>query len=153
MANVDCAHCSNSFSPKRKDNIYCSRLCGDQAARAAKGKLATNKYFKNKYKTDINRRLSQAARSRINKALNGSYKWHGTIESLGCSPDELKKHLEAQFTDGMNWDNYGLKGWHMDHIVPMDSFNLKDKQEYLKACHYTNLQPLWAEDNLSKGNR
>ena len=128
-------------------------MCGDQAARAKRGKDATNKYFKNKYKTDINRRLSQAARSRINKALSGSYKWHGTIESLGCSPKELKKHLENQFTEGMTWDNYGLKGWHMDHITPLDSFDLKDEQEYLEACHYTNLQPLWAIDNLSKGNR
>ncbi len=55
--------------------------------------------------------------------------------------------------DTMTWDNYGLYGWHIDHIKPLASFDLTDREQFLEACHYTNLQPLWAEENLSKGNK
>lgn len=153
LEDRDCKHCGETFKPKRKDSTYCTKLCGDRACRAKTGKDATNQYFRDKYRTDLNRKLSQAARTRINKALNGSYKWHGTIESLGCSPEELKKHIEDQFTEDMTWDNWSLKGWHIDHIIPFDSFDLEDEQEYLIACNYKNLQPLWATKNLSKGKK
>lgn len=63
--------------------------------------------------------------------------------------DELRAHLEAQFQAGMSWDNYGE--WHIDHIKPLASFDLEDTDQLKLACHYTNLQPLWAKDNLSKG--
>jgi hypothetical protein len=53
----------------------------------------------------------------------------------------------------MSWENYGLKGWHIDHIKPLEKFNLLDLEQLKRACHYTNLQPLWAEDNLSKGSK
>jgi 5-methylcytosine-specific restriction endonuclease McrA len=71
----------------------------------------------------------------------------------GCSYDEFKIHIESQFTDDMSWDNYGLKGWHIDHIKPLSGFNLDSQCELKKAWHYTNLQPLWAEDNLKKGSK
>ena len=51
----------------------------------------------------------------------------------------------------MTWDNYGVYGWHIDHILPLSIFNLSDRTQLLKACHYTNLQPLWAEENLKRG--
>jgi predicted transcriptional regulator len=63
---------------------------------------------------------------------------------------ELKLHIETKFTDGMNWDNYGK--WHIDHIYPLSKLNLQEKQDLAKACHYTNLQPLWAKDNLVKSD-
>ena len=53
----------------------------------------------------------------------------------------------------MNWDNYGFYGWHIDHIIPLDFYDLQNREEFLKACHYTNLQPLWAEENITKGNK
>lgn len=61
------------------------------------------------------------------------------------------KHLEAKFAPGMTWDNYGVDGWHIDHIMPLAAFDLTDEQQRQQACHYTNLQPLWAAENLAKG--
>lgn len=66
---------------------------------------------------------------------------------LGCSVEFLKQHLEKQFKNGMSWENHGK--WHIDHIIPLASAKTQEKIEYL--CHYTNLQPLWAKDNQSKG--
>jgi hypothetical protein len=90
-------------------------------------------------------------RSRLSKALKGIGKESSFKEYIGCSIEELKKHLESQFQPNMSWDNYGKYGWHIDHIKPLASFDLTDPDEFKKACHYTNLQPLWAKDNLSKG--
>lgn len=73
------------------------------------------------------------------------------MQAMGCSGQELKRYLESKFQPGMSWDNYGVHGWHIDHIVPLSSFNLSDPEDYKKACHYTNLQPMWAIDNIKKG--
>ena len=72
-----------------------------------------------------------------------------TLEYLGCSFEELKQHLENKFSDGMSWKN--RNEWHIDHIIPLSSAKTED--ELYKLCHYTNLQPLWAEDNLKKSNK
>ena len=74
-----------------------------------------------------------------------------TFHIVGCPPEYLKEHLETQFVDGMSWNNYGRYGWHIDHIIPLSSAKTED--ELYKLCHYTNLQPLWAEDNLKKSNK
>jgi hypothetical protein len=76
-----------------------------------------------------------------------------TVDIIGCSIDELKHHLESKFTEGMSWDNYGLTGWHIDHIIPCASFDLSNPEEQKKCFHYTNLQPLWAKDNQRKGDK
>ena len=68
---------------------------------------------------------------------------------LGIEWEELKTYIEAMFTDGMTWENYGE--WHIDHIYPLSK--AKDENHLKELCHYTNLQPLWAEDNLSKGDK
>ena len=76
-----------------------------------------------------------------------------TMELAGCSLEELCTFLEAEFSPGMTWENYGLKGWHIDHIRPCASFNLEDPEEQKKCFHWTNLQPLWALDNIRKGDK
>jgi hypothetical protein len=72
-----------------------------------------------------------------------------TFYIIGCLPNQLKEHLEKQFNGNMSWDNYGK--WHIDHIIPLSS--AKNEDEVYKLCNYTNLQPLWAEDNLKKSNK
>ena len=84
------------------------------------------------------------------KFLKRKERHSSPVLCLGCSIDHLKKHLSSLFKEGMTFENHGE--WHLDHILPLSSFNLTDKDQYKKACHYTNLQPLWAFDNLSKGD-
>jgi hypothetical protein len=72
-----------------------------------------------------------------------------TFEIVGCTPEFLKEHLEKQFVDGMTWENRNK--WHIDHKLPLSS--AKTEEELYKLCHYTNLQPLWAEENLKKSNK
>jgi hypothetical protein len=110
------------------------------------------KYNKNKRATDINFKISVCLRSRIGKAVKNYIKSKHTIELIGCSIEELKIHLEKQFTKGMSWENYGYYGWHIDHIRPCSSFDLSDPAQQKECFHYSNLQPLWAKDNLKKSD-
>lgn len=110
-------------------------------------------YCLRKRKEDINFRLAGNLRSRMALAVRYNWKSGSTVDDLGCSIEELKKYLESQFDEEMSWDNYGLDGWHIDHIKPLTSFDLTNEEQFKEACHYTNLQPLWAKDNLSKGSK
>ena len=71
-------------------------------------------------------------------------------ELLGCTPKELKSYIELKWKPGMNWENYSLRGWHIDHIIPLS--NAKNEEDLKKLCHYKNLQPLWAKENIQKSN-
>lgn len=97
--------------------------------------------------------LKKCLRQRLLYGLNGKTKNLKTLQYLGCSIEELKFHLEVQFKEGMTWDNRGKGGWEIDHIIPMDSFDLSDEEDIHKCCHFSNLQPLWKTDNLRKGNK
>jgi len=110
----------------------------------------SNIYSKNKRKVDINFKISQSIRNRIGKFLNRD-KSYSSVTELGCSINELRNHLESKFLDNMSWDNYGK--WHIDHISPLSKFDLTKPDEFKKACHYSNLQPLWALDNIKKSNK
>jgi len=108
-------------------------------------------YAFKKRKTNPLFKLSINLRSRIKQAVKskGWTKKNKTADILGCDFETVKKHLENQFIDGMCWQNHGLYGWHIDHITPLAK--AETEEELYKLCHYTNLQPLWAADNLSKG--
>ena len=114
-------------------------------------------YKRNRHKTDINFKLRGNLRSGIRRVLKGKSKSKKTMDLIGCSADFLKKHLENQFQPGMSWNNYGNPNgdhsecWHIDHILPCASFDLSDPKQQQKCFHYSNLQPLWAKDNISKG--
>lgn len=110
-------------------------------------------YHKNRYKIDILFKLSKILRSRLNKIikLNNINKKNSTFEIVGCNPKELKEHIEKQFKTGMSWENYGYYGWHIDHIIPLSS--AKTEEDVYQLSHYTNLQPLWGEENFKKGTK
>ncbi len=110
-------------------------------------------YRNNKKKTDIQYKLSENLRGRLRNAIQGNQKVGSAVKDLGCTIDELKTYLESKFKPSMTWDNYGFYGWHIDHIKPLASFDLTDRKQFLEVCHYTNLQPLWANENLSKGKK
>jgi hypothetical protein len=108
-------------------------------------------YQRKKINNDELYKISSLIRARIRNFLkikNWS-KTNKTFDLIGCSPQFLKEHLQSQFKDGMSWDNYG--SWHIDHIIPLSS--AKTTEEFNKLCHYSNLQPLWASENLSKGKK
>ena len=104
-----------------------------------------------------NFRLKKIARCRIYNAIKRISSVdkprikYRTEAMIGCKVEELATHLEYKFKRGMNWDNHG-QGWHIDHIIPCASFDLTDEKQMMQCFHYTNLQPLWAEDNLSKSD-
>ena len=102
--------------------------------------------------TDPLFRLVNNLRRRVQHALKGESKSARTLELLGCSPDEFRAHLEAQFTEGMSWDNYGKNGWHIDHIRPCATFDLSDPEQQKACFHFSNCQPMWESENVSKGS-
>ena len=114
-------------------------------------------YKKNSHVIYVRRRqkpyekLATTIRTRIRQLLKLGYKSESTEKLLGITAKELKIYLEERFKQGMSWDNYGFRGWHVDHIRPLSSFDLTKKEEQKQAFHYTNLQPLWAKENMQKG--
>lgn len=111
------------------------------------------KYQKDRRRASVNYRLAYRLRIRLHGAIKNGYKSGSAVRDLGCTIPELKIHLEKQFQPGMTWSNWSRHGWHIDHIMPLSYFNLTDRKQFLQACHYTNLQPLWATENLQKSAR
>jgi hypothetical protein len=115
------------------------------------------KYYKNNKETIKTKKkeplekLKHNVRGRLYKYLSvkNIRKNNKTFDVVGLTPPELLIYLEKQFKDNMSWNNYGE--WHIDHIIPLSS--AKTEEEIYVLCHYTNLQPLWAEDNLKKSNK
>lgn len=113
----------------------------------------TKNWSRNRNATNIQYRLTRQLRSRLNSAIKNHSKTGSAIRDLGCSIPELKIYLENKFQPGMSWENHSYRGWHIDHIIPLILFDLEDREQLLRAVHYTNLQPLWGKDNLKKGGR
>jgi len=117
------------------------------------------KYIHNKrLTTDVFYKLKLNLRSRFYHAIRGNYKSGSAVKDLGCDISFFKSFIESKFTDGMTWENWGRgmngrKEWQIDHIKPLASFDLTDKKQLQEACHYTNLQPLWAIDNFIKSDK
>jgi hypothetical protein len=104
-------------------------------------------YYKNYREQSLSRKIAHHLRTRIRRAV----KTGSALKNLGCTIDELRRHLESKFSEGMTWDNYGE--WQIDHIYPLSKLNLEDPEQFKKACHYSNLQPLWRADNIRKLNK
>lgn len=116
--------------------------------------INSNKKYQEKLRrnTDSSYRLITNQRTRITNILK-KHKTNKTLNLIGCSAEFLRNYLENKFQEGMNWDNYGKYGWHVDHIIPCSSFDLIDIEQQKICFHYSNLQPLWAKDNLQKSNK
>jgi hypothetical protein len=140
---IDCG--GSSICEHKKERSRC-KLCGgssicEHGNRRSKCNLC-----------DPNGYLVGLIRNRVYSALKNykeGKKLH-TMEYVGCNVEQLRNHLESQFVDGMTWENQG--DWHIDHIRPCASFDLSNEDERQRCFHYTNLQPLWATDNLSKND-
>ena len=114
-------------------------------------KYNINQYKKNKRETDINYRITCNLRTRIWGAIKNDYKSGSAVNDLGCGIEFFKSYIESKFEEGMTWDNWGRNTWHLDHIRPLSSFNLLNREEFLIAVNYKNIKPMWFKDNLSKG--
>jgi hypothetical protein len=108
--------------------------------------------LKEQYRDDLEIRLRKIVRSRLRMALKGKAKLASAVSLLGVPPEEALRIIESKFLAGMTWDNWGhTRGnWHLDHITPLSKFELSDPAQLAAACHISNLQPLWAEDNWHK---
>ena len=106
-------------------------------------------------KNDVNFKLRIALSKRVLAAVKfaKTKKSFKTIELIGCSIPKMRKHLEKKFKKGMTWQNHGRYGWHIDHIRPLEKFDLSDPKQQLVAFNYKNCQPLWWRENLEKANK
>ncbi len=165
----ECKECNKIYSKKYKIDYYQKNkdrikreICEDKEfiALYLKEYKKNNKeklnlwrvnYRKNKFKKDPIYKLSHNLRSLISKSIKnfGYVKSKKTEFILGCSFEEFKIYLESQFKDGMTWEN--RSEWHLDHKIPISW--AKSEEMVYKLNHYTNFQPLWAKDNISKGNK
>lgn len=158
-----CEKC-NSFrgyiklSHYKKKSKLCKKCFCNTDSFVQKQRNNTKNYFiNNPHEKDpvrvFKRKIATNLRNRLNRAIKGNYKAGSAVRDLGCSVDDFKQHLESKFQPGMSWDNYGRKGWHIDHIVPLNAFDLTDHEQFKRACHHSNLQPLWAKDNILKSDK
>ncbi len=152
---------TKNYCEKNKEIIYQKQKIKRDLIRASKPYISPEERKRiklekqlirerNKRKTNINYRLSVCLRSRIGTALRRRKikKIGSSVKDMGCSVDFLKEYIESKFKIGMSWENYGE--WHIDHIIPLSKFNLQKKEDFLKACHFTNLQPLWATTEIAR---
>ena len=109
-------------------------------------------YFRNRYRSDIQYRLKNILRARLNAAVKGNFRSGSAVRDLGCTIEKFKRYLESLFKSGMSWGNYGSL-WQIDHIISLSSFDLTDRGQLLSACNYKNLQPMFSVDNLRKSDR
>ena len=110
-----------------------------------------NAKFKEKHNNNLNFKMSNNIRTRIRNALKRNSKSSSSFDLIGCDLSYLKHHLESKFTNGMSWENYG--DWQIDHKIPCSFFDLSNEENQKLCFHYSNLQPLWKEDNLRKSSK
>lgn len=123
-----------------------------------KRKEILSKYYNNnkeKIKSTANYKLNDSISSGLRQSLNKNKAGHHWETIVGYTIDQLKKHLEKQFKNGMTWENYGRYGWHIDHIIPVSAHNFQTPEDidFKKCWSLKNLQPMWAKENIKKSNK
>lgn len=144
---------SNRWAKKNREKVRASykKWAAENRDALLKKKRKQNKRRRLALKDDPVEILKKRIRDRTRKAIIHK-RWQKrspTREMLGCSFDMLKEHIENQFTKGMTWDNRGE--WHIDHIIPLASANSLEELE--KLAHFSNLRPMWADENMAKGDQ
>lgn len=145
---VERRHVIEEYKEKNREEI---RRKAREYSKQDHVKKRKNKLQREREKNDINYKIKRRLRSRLSGIVKNDYKSVSTMELLGCDIQEFKKYLKQYFVEGMTWENYG--DWHIDHIVPCSAFDLTKVKEQKICFHFTNLQPLWAKDNLKKSNK
>jgi len=148
-----CKQCYSSYYKKYYQNNRRKKINQVKNSYDKDKKLSYDRKRHHMLKHNPDYTLPKNIRGRVRKVIKGLIKSGSAVKDLGCSIEFLKQYLESQFQPNMTWKNYGYCGWHIDHIKPLASFDLTNRQQFLEACHYSNLQPLWAYDNLSKGSK
>ena len=138
---------TNKYRENNREKHNASNRKSRQRPEAKKRRNARRR---ERYRTDPLYRIKRILRARLRNALKGKNKSAKTMKLLGCSYSHAQNHLEKQFLPGMTWENHGT--WHVDHIMPCNSFDLSDPKQQRQCCHYTNLQPMWGPENMSKGD-
>jgi hypothetical protein len=118
--------------------------------RQAKFREYHRNYVAKKLRTDPDYKIKHYLRACLAKSVRTGWNIGSAVRDLGCTIPELRAHLEKRFAPGMSWENYG-PAWHIDHIKPLSIFDLTNREEFLIAVNYMNLQPMWARENISKG--
>lgn len=176
QVNCECGNCGISFTrpesqvKTKHGKVFCSPSCQYAAIskkitpriiekpynvvrKTKEEKLETIRQGAKRRSATAKYKLINTMRSRLGEYLKqrGYKKDRRTFNVIGCTPTELRNHIESQFVEGMSWENYSHSTWHIDHIIPISSATNKD--EIYKLSHYTNLRPLWAKDNYEKSNK
>lgn len=148
-----CVRCGKSKTTKFVSCDVCreSHAQSYKKWRASKKGKAARRKADAKYKASERGRLVNLLRTRLRMAIRNDQKAGSAVRDLGCSIPELIKQFESQFQPGMSMANHGE--WQIDHIKPLASFDLTDREQLKQACHFTNLQPLWAKENDRKGRK
>ena len=136
----------------RNKNIeHCKARDKEYRAKNADRIRELNRNGQRKYKTTVKGKLMTNLNDRMYKSLTNQNvkRTISTLEALGCTYEELKVHIESQFTEGMTWENHGK--WHLDHHIPCAAFDLSKEDNQRKCFGFKNVRPLWANDNWRKG--
>lgn len=143
LAGRQCVICHKPFNPACETHKYCSYKCSRTPRRRKQDKRRRLSHHH-----IIKDRLSNRLRELLSK--QGKQKKNSITAYMGCSPKEMTTHVESQFRDGMKWDNYGVNGWHLDHIIPCERFDLTREDHCMACFNWRNIRPLWGSDNWTR---
>ena len=134
-----------------QNNLEKRRASARKSNKRPEVKKRKNAWQRERRKTDPQYKLRCNLRRRLSHALKGKNKSASTMKLLGCSYTHAQNHLAEQFQPGMTWENHGT--WHIDHMMPCASFDLSCPEQQRRCFHYTNLQPMWGKENMSKRDK
>jgi hypothetical protein len=158
-ANAKRGDYDSKYAPQKKTGVARARRNAWRQSAKGKRKISEAASKRNKLpKYKVASSVRNTIHSAIKRRGISKREWNktkNTFDLLGYTPIELVKHIESQFTGGMTWDNHSMKVWHLDHIRPVASFNFDSAEhpDFKKCWALNNLQPLWAQDNIRKGNK